>query len=42
MALTCMVLPLIFKIVFMKKKITIFLVVMQMTILGVAQTPKVS
>ena len=35
-----MVSPLIFKIVFMKKKITIFLVVMQMTILGVAQTPK--
>jgi len=40
MALTCMVSPLIFKIAFMKKKITIFLVVMQMTILGVAQTPK--
>ena len=35
-----MVSPLIFKIAFMKKKITIFLVVMQMTILGVAQTPK--
>ena len=40
MAQICMVSPLIFKIAFMKKKITIILVVIQMTILGVAQTPK--
>ena len=38
MAQICMVSPLIFKIAFMKKKITIILVVIQMTILGVAQT----
>ena len=40
MAQTCMVSLLISKIAFMKKEITIFLVVIQMTILGVAQTPK--
>ena len=40
MAQTCMASPLIKKNAFMKKKITLLIVLIQMTILGVAQTPK--
>lgn len=39
MVQVCMVCHSIFKVLYMKKKITIFLAMLQMTILGVAQTP---